>query len=231
MSSEPIRRTSTTTQKRRERRVFRSVTSTIGWLVLSTAVACGGAPVAPSISSHGDAGDRCAMVDAAFQLDQLKRFASGTATRDHRILVDVDMSPRFTESCSSSVFAIYQPQEPINTDAVVRLTIGTRDQRTWRFSAVLRSTELSGRSSSRPRHSEALRECWLRRFTCKHRCALRRSVDRGLLGAQRTQRGGSPAPTHVARCAYVSPSRSRYAARFVTAIGFIRRRDRGPRRC
>ena len=107
----------------------------IGRVALSIAlVACGGAPLArPKPVS-----ERCAMVDAAFQLDQLKKFACGTAaTRDHRILVEVDMAPPFTETCSSSVFAIYKREEPTNTDAVLQLGIGTPDHgQTWHFSAV-----------------------------------------------------------------------------------------------
>ena len=98
-------------------------------------VACGGAPMAPAIAAHEKVSERCAMVEAAFQLDLLKKFACGhAATRDHRILVDVKMQPPFAETCSSNVFAIYKPDEPTNTNAVLDLSIGSHDGK-WYFTA------------------------------------------------------------------------------------------------
>jgi hypothetical protein len=110
----------------------------IGRLVIPAlaAVACGGAPALPSNTSHASVSERCSMVEAAFQLDMLKKFACGTAaTRDHRTLVEVDMAPPFTETCSSNAFAIYKPGEPANTDAVLRLSIGFRGGGIWGFTA------------------------------------------------------------------------------------------------
>ena len=112
------------------------------------AAACGAsgtrpAPIASHVSPSPDGSlsvaDRCEMIEAALRLDALRKFACGeAATRDHRILVDVDMKPRFEpdETCPSRVFAIYRAGEPTNTDAVLRIQIGSRDQRTWEFDAV-----------------------------------------------------------------------------------------------
>lgn len=114
-------------------------------LTLMLAAGCGASNTRPVTSSSKTAQDatfavrdRCEMIEAAFRLDALRKFARGeAATRDHRILVDVDMEPRFArgESCTSRVFAIYRSGETTNTDAVLRLAIWSRDAQTWEFGA------------------------------------------------------------------------------------------------
>lgn len=120
---------------------------TVNTLVVAVAAACGASdtrptPLASRASSARDAslavGDRCEMIEAAFRLDSFRRFACGdAATKDHRILVDVDMEPRFApgEKCTSGVFAIYRGGELTNTDAVLRITVWSHDARTWEFGA------------------------------------------------------------------------------------------------
>jgi hypothetical protein len=116
------------------------MTDRVSVLALGLA-ACGATTNPPPVanSSRAPVDDRCEMIEAAFRLDAFRNFACGNAaTKDHRILVDVEMVPRFkpTESCPSAVFAIYRNGEPTNTDAVLRMSLGSRDGQTWEFAAV-----------------------------------------------------------------------------------------------
>ena len=78
------------------------------------------------------------MVEAAFGLPELRTFASAAgARRGRRLLVDVDIEPRFArgEDCASPKFAIYRKGEPTNTDAVLTLWFGARADGTWELGA------------------------------------------------------------------------------------------------
>lgn len=77
------------------------------------------------------------MVEAALGLPELRAFACGEAAhRGGRLLVDVEMTPRFArgDECASRRFAIYRAGEPTATDAVLRLSIAVRDG-AWVFDA------------------------------------------------------------------------------------------------
>jgi hypothetical protein len=79
------------------------------------------------------------MVEAALGLPELRAFACGeVARRGGRLLVDVEMSPRFApgDECASRRFAIYRDGEPTATDAVLRLSIAAREG-AWVFDAEL----------------------------------------------------------------------------------------------
>jgi len=104
-------------------------------LVVGLAASCGAN--GPHAREPGSVADRCAMIEAAFRLDVFRSFACGTAaTKDGRILVDVVPAFPRDASCSSRVFALYRDGGPTNTDAVLRMTIGSRDGQTWDFGAV-----------------------------------------------------------------------------------------------
>ncbi len=62
---------------------------------------------------------------------------TGGAARPARILVDVDMLPRFTarENCESNVFILYRDGQVMTSNKVLRLRIGRNGPEPYWFSA------------------------------------------------------------------------------------------------
>lgn len=70
------------------------------------------------------------------QHDEIRGFACGeAATHEGRIIVDVEIAPPLRRACTSNLFELYRADLPMNTDALLQLSIGTRDELTWDVAA------------------------------------------------------------------------------------------------